>query len=112
MLYLFGGRTTGNEWNITIPISFIVENEWPQGIIADVIRYDPNTNTWETLAPLPFGRNGFSAEPVGDSSLIIWHYSLFIQLVFVFGGEVNFGDHDVITIGGSTTWITPLPPAI
>jgi len=51
------------------PVHTFTENE----------AYDPNTDQWMTLAPMPHGRHGFGGDTIGDS-------------VYFVGGSLYPGD--------------------
>jgi hypothetical protein len=55
-LYVFGG-----EWF----------DQGESGVFAEVEEYDPVSNTWRTLAPMPVPRHGMGAAAVGDSIFVI-----------------------------------------
>ncbi len=66
----------------------------PEGTYAQVEEYDPATNTWRTLAPMPFPRHGFYGAVVG-------------QRVFLPGGGPRAGGtfsqtHDVFYLDPAT----------
>ena len=86
-IYAIGGRTT------TAPCN--------GGELDVVERYDTQTNTWATMAPLPEPRSDLGALAMGNGK------------IYVFGGcEAAFsvvGDVFVYNIA-TNTWSTPVPP--
>lgn len=61
-LYVFGGE----QW---VPEQKVFDNSWV---------YDPTTNAWTALPPLPTPRHGLGVSAVGNR-------------IFVFGGATNKG---------------------
>lgn len=55
-LYVFGGEA----FNIPLP-----------GVFEEVEEYDPATDTWRTMAPMPNPRHGLGAAAVGDTLFLI-----------------------------------------
>jgi N-acetylneuraminic acid mutarotase len=65
-IYILGGRTAGN--GKPSDINDALTN------FDDNLRYDPTTNTWKALEPMPIRRSGFSVSPLDGQ-------------IFVFGGQ-------------------------
>ncbi|MDQ4072877.1 MAG: galactose oxidase [Thermoproteota archaeon] len=72
-LYALGGRLFGNGEPSEINESLTNKD--------DNLRYDPSTNTWTELEPMPVRRSGFSATELN-------------QQIFVFGGQGTQGSYD------------------
>jgi len=54
-LYVFGGEGNPNH---------------PQGVFPQNEAYNPKTNTWESLAPMPTPRHGIGAAAIGEKIYI------------------------------------------
>ena len=60
-------RAAGSPPRSTRTCSLVLGGELPPNTFAQNEAYDPKTNAWHTLAPMPAGRHGTGAAVSGDS---------------------------------------------